>query len=35
MQIYPGKGVSVQKFDTLENAEKFVASAGLLKSESK
>lgn len=35
MQIYPGKGVSVQKFDTLENAEKFIASAGLLKSESK
>lgn len=35
MQIYPAKGVSVQKFDTLENAEKFIASAGLVKSESK
>lgn len=35
MQIYPAKDVSVQKFDTLENAEKFIASAGLVKSESK
>lgn len=35
MQIYPANGVSVQKFDTLENAEKFIASARLVKSESK
>lgn len=35
MQIYPAKGVSVQKFDTLENAEKFIVSSGLVKSEIK
>lgn len=35
MQIYPAKGVSVQKFDTLENAEKFIFSSGLVKSEIK
>lgn len=35
MQIYPAKDVSVQKFDTLENAEKFIVSSGLVKSEIK
>lgn len=33
MQIYPAKGVSVQKFDTLENAEKFIKDNGLVTSE--
>lgn len=35
MQIYPAKGVSVQMFDNLENAEKFIVSSGLVKSEIK
>ena len=35
MQIYPASGVTVEKFDTKENAEKFITSAGLVKSESK
>lgn len=33
MQIYPAKGVSVHKFDTLENAEKFIKDNGLVTSE--
>ena len=34
MQIYPASDVIVKKFDTKENAEKFIASAGLVRSES-
>ena len=34
MQIYPASDVTVKKFDTKENAEKFISSAGLVKSES-
>lgn len=35
MQIYPADGVTVKKFDTIEEAKAFVSSNGLVKAESK
>lgn len=35
MQIYPTNGVTVKKFDTIEEAKAFVSSNGLVKAESK